>query len=282
MRINAFYSILTVDDEPVNQQVLQNHLSQADYDINQVYSANEALDFLEKNEKPDLILLDIMMPKMSGYEVCRKIRKKYEPSELPIVMLTAKNMEDDLVKGFKSGANDYITKPFSKDELLLRVRAHIDISEKVRAEKELYRKDIVEVEEINKELMLKYEDARLYDNVGAEYLEKLTRIMEIKKPYLDTEITVTKLSEMLAMTSVELSYLINKHYEMNFNSFINKHRVDEAKKRLQDPKYENDNIISIGFDVGFRSKSSFNLFFKRFTTTTPLKYRKTHPSIPYT
>ena len=120
------FTILIVDDEPINQQVLTHHLSSDDFRIINAMNGQEALRLLE-NDKPDLILLDIMMPKMSGYEVSKEIRKKYLPSELPIIMITAKDQVPDLVEGLASGANDYLAKPFSKDELLARLKTHLNL-----------------------------------------------------------------------------------------------------------------------------------------------------------
>jgi signal transduction histidine kinase/class 3 adenylate cyclase/CheY-like chemotaxis protein len=119
--------ILLVDDEPVNQQVLINHLSMGNYEVYSAMNGEEALEAIEREEAFDLVLLDIMMPRMSGYEVCQKIREKYLPSELPVIMITAKNQVSDLVQGFSFGANDYLTKPFSKDEFLARIRTHLNL-----------------------------------------------------------------------------------------------------------------------------------------------------------
>ncbi|MDM8558951.1 SpoIIE family protein phosphatase [Candidatus Parabeggiatoa sp. HSG14] len=119
--------ILAVDDEPVNLQVLVNHLSLHDYIVIKALSGIEALTLLEEGLKPDIILLDVMMPKMTGYEVMRKIRETYEINELPALLLTAKNQVSDLVTGLDSGANDYLTKPVSKDELLARIKTHLNI-----------------------------------------------------------------------------------------------------------------------------------------------------------
>jgi len=112
---------LVVDDEPVNRQTLHNLLGMRDYRIIEAADGETAMELVE-SEKPDIVLLDIMMPRMSGYEVCRKIRESYPLAELPVIMLTAKNRLDDLVAGFQNGANDYLSKPFSKEELLARVR----------------------------------------------------------------------------------------------------------------------------------------------------------------
>ncbi|HIE02470.1 MAG TPA: response regulator [Thiotrichaceae bacterium] len=122
------YTILAVDDEPVNLQVVANLLSIENYAVKTVMGGAETLALLEQGEKPDLILLDIMMPKMTGYEVCQKLREQYSATELPIMLLTAKNQVSDLVEGLNVGANDYITKPVSKNELLARIKTHINLS----------------------------------------------------------------------------------------------------------------------------------------------------------
>jgi two-component system sensor histidine kinase ChiS len=121
------YSILVVDDEPVNRQVLLNHLSLQNYSVIQAEDGLAALDAVA-NHRPDLILLDVMMPRMSGYKACQQLRKQYSQTELPIVMLTAKNQVANLVEGFKAGANDYLTKPFSRDELISRIQTHLRLA----------------------------------------------------------------------------------------------------------------------------------------------------------
>ncbi|MCI0698766.1 response regulator [candidate division KSB1 bacterium] len=120
------FHILIVDDEPVNQQVLANHLTLGKYRFSQAYNGEEALRVIDKT-KFDLILLDVMMPRMSGYEVCQRLRQKYLPAELPVIMVTAKDQVQDLIEGLSSGANDYLAKPFSKDELLARIKTHLNL-----------------------------------------------------------------------------------------------------------------------------------------------------------
>ncbi len=120
-------NILIVDDEPVNLQVLNNYLFLQNYHITQATSGLEALALIEEGLKPDAILLDVMMPKMTGYTVTKKIRERWKADEVPILLLTAKNQVADLVVGFESGANDYLTKPISKDELLARLKTHLQL-----------------------------------------------------------------------------------------------------------------------------------------------------------
>ncbi len=119
--------VLVVDDEPINQQVIKNHLKGSAYHLTQAMNGDEALALLAKGPAYDLVLLDVMMPRMSGYEVCQKIREKYLPSELPIIMVTAKNQVSDLVQGLDLGANDYLAKPFTKAEFLARLRTHLNL-----------------------------------------------------------------------------------------------------------------------------------------------------------
>ncbi len=121
------FSILLVDDEPINQLVLANHLSQTNYAFTHAADGEEALKLIDSGKRFDLVLLDVMMPRMSGYEVCQKIRRKHLASEMPVIMVTAKDQVQDLLEGLASGANDYLAKPFSKDELLARIKTHLNL-----------------------------------------------------------------------------------------------------------------------------------------------------------
>lgn len=121
------YSILIVDDEPINHNVLTNHLSRDNFRITRAFNGEECLSALRGDHTFDMVLLDIMMPRMSGYDVCRKIREQYLPSELPVIMITAKDQIADMVMGFSTGANDYLAKPFSRDELLARIKTHLKL-----------------------------------------------------------------------------------------------------------------------------------------------------------
>ena len=118
------FTILIVDDEPINLHALSNHLSLQHYHIVQANNGIEALQYISSRQF-DLVILDVMMPKMSGYDVCRKIREKYSINELPVLFLTAKNQVGDSVKAFASGGNDHLIKPIDKHELLVRVETHL-------------------------------------------------------------------------------------------------------------------------------------------------------------
>ncbi len=128
---NSSIKILVVDDEKINVQILTNHLSLHNYIVD---TASDGIEALEKirNKDYDLVLLDIMMPKMSGYEVCNTLRSENSLYDLPVIMLTAKNQPQDIVVGFDMGANDYLIKPFEKSELLARVKTLVSLKISVR------------------------------------------------------------------------------------------------------------------------------------------------------
>ncbi len=139
LRTEGKVNILIVDDEPINLQVLSNHLSRLNFGIQTAASGIEAMALIKSKVKIDLILCDVMMPKMSGYEVTKKVREMKSALELPIILLTAKNQPEDIVEGFHSGANDYVIKPFTKEELIARMNAQLKLSQtqhQIRAMKE--------------------------------------------------------------------------------------------------------------------------------------------------
>ncbi len=119
--------VLIVDDETVNIKVIENYLSLEGYRTSFATNGEDALPMIEK-ESFDIVLLDIMMPRMSGFEVCSRLRRKYSSYELPVLMLTARNISHDIAAAFDSGANDYLVKPIDRNELLARIRTHISLS----------------------------------------------------------------------------------------------------------------------------------------------------------
>ena len=118
---NSSYRILVADDEPHIRQILRFTLERAGYQVFTAADGEEAL--VRANEiKPSLVLLDVMMPKIDGYEVCRKMRQDFSLNQIPVIMLSARGDQRDRVAGLEGGANDYLVKPYSNEELLLRVK----------------------------------------------------------------------------------------------------------------------------------------------------------------
>ncbi len=118
--------ILVVDDIPLNRKLQKTYLESVGY---QVILANDGIEALQRidEERPDLILLDVMMPKMNGFQVCRRLKSIESTRFIPIIMVTALNEVDDKVKGIEAGADDFISKPFNKLELLARVKSLLRI-----------------------------------------------------------------------------------------------------------------------------------------------------------
>jgi len=113
--------VLVVDDEEPIRKIVTFQLEKAGYDVASCVDGTEALRMVDERE-PDLILLDVMMPNMDGYEVCKRLKSNYQTSHIPIIMVTAKAELENRLQGFEDGANDYITKPFAITELLVRVK----------------------------------------------------------------------------------------------------------------------------------------------------------------
>ena len=128
----AYSKVMIVIDEPVNSRVLINHLLNEGYIVIPVADGRDALGKVENGQMPDLIILDIMLPFMSGYDVCRKIRERHSSGDLPVLMLTAKSSPRDLLVGFEAGTNDFLTKPVDKAELLARVNGLLQLKKSVK------------------------------------------------------------------------------------------------------------------------------------------------------
>lgn len=114
--------ILIAEDEPAQMELLRYNMESADFRTVVATDGASALALVEE-ETPDLVVLDWMLPEMSGIEVCRRIRGRPESRSLPVIMLTARGEENDRVRGLETGADDYLVKPFSQAELIARIRA---------------------------------------------------------------------------------------------------------------------------------------------------------------
>jgi two-component system sensor histidine kinase/response regulator len=119
--------VLIVDDTPANLDVLWKTLEPRGYKVQIAPSGEIALKILEKTPYPDLILLDVMMPGIDGYETCRRMKMDQSICDIPVIFLTAKNQAEDIVQGFEVGGVDYVTKPFRQEEVFARVETHINI-----------------------------------------------------------------------------------------------------------------------------------------------------------
>lgn len=161
-------TILIVDDTPQNIDILGEYLS--DYKIKAATDGEKALKAIDSGIRPNLILLDIMMPGMDGYEVCKRLKQNENTKDIPVIFITAMTEVGDKVKGFECGAVDYITKPFQLEEVKSRIEAHIALS--------MYRR---ELENINQRLEIKVQE-RTRELVSAK--EKAEEANKLKSHFL--------------------------------------------------------------------------------------------------
>ncbi|HEY9668677.1 MAG TPA: ATP-binding protein, partial [Coleofasciculaceae cyanobacterium] len=247
------FQILIVDDEPVNLQVLVNHLSLQNYAITQASNGMEALKIIDTGLKPDLILLDVMMPKMTGYELCQKIRERFPANELPVVLLTAKNQVSDLVEGFGAGANDYLTKPVSKNELIARIKTHIRLA-KINAAygrfvpheflQFLERESIIDVrlgDQVQKEMTVLFADIRSFTNLSEKmspkenfdflnaYLSRVSPVIRNHRGFIDKYIgdAVMALFPQTTDDAVQAAIEMQKQVRL-----YNVHRQEKGKEPI--------------------------------------------------
>ncbi len=128
-KIKGEFKILVADDEEHIRRILQFQLEKYGFTVRTAENGEVALEMVHR-ERPDLLILDLMMPKVDGFEVCRKLRKNFQTAQIPIIMLTAKSDLSDKIKGLTDGANDYLIKPYSNEELILRVKNVLEWSQK--------------------------------------------------------------------------------------------------------------------------------------------------------
>lgn len=184
--------ILLVEDEPVNVHVLTHHLNAAGFFVINAYDGDEALKILTKDSF-DLVILDVMLPKLSGIEVTQKIRKNFTLGELPILMLTAKSQAEDIVAAFQAGANDYLIKPCGKEELLARTKTLVTLKQAIGEIASLNENLEMQVEQRTKELSKRTEQLKqintsrkqLMTNISHELGTPMTTVKGYIKAILD-------------------------------------------------------------------------------------------------
>jgi signal transduction histidine kinase/predicted ATPase/class 3 adenylate cyclase len=171
--------ILVVDDDPVNLRVLEGYLRAFGYGVVTARSGAEALTALGQGQPPAMVLLDVMMPQMDGYETCKHIRRNWNAAKLPVIMLTAKNRIGDLELGLDAGANDYIAKPFSRQELQARMKTHLGLAQINTAFSkfvplelfEFMGKNILDVrlgDSVEMDMTVMFSDIRMYTTLAEE------------------------------------------------------------------------------------------------------------------
>jgi len=222
------------------------------------YTVVEAGDGREGFEKaaaiiPDLIISDIMMPEMDGYELCREIKGHVNTSHIPVVLLTAKAAEANILHGLETGADDYITKPFNSKLLCARIRNLIDLRRQMQLN-------------INREMIL--QPSRLgISKIDREFLEDLQKA--IRRNISEPELNVENLSKQLYMSRTTLYRKIQALSGESPTDFIRSYRLKRAAQLL---KANFGSVTEVAFEVGFTSRAYFTKCFKEKFHQLPSEY----------
>lgn len=203
--------ILIVDDNPKNLQILGKTLKENDYRVEFAIDGMSALEWI-KNQNFDLILLDVVMPEMNGFEVCTKIRSDPKFNDVPVIFLTAETEKESILKGFELGAQDYVTKPFDTRELMVRVKTHLELKtskERLKLMNEYLEQKVQErtsqLKNSNEKLEKANVELKRLDMAKAEFLQLISH--EIRTPLNGIISPVQLLKDQIE--SGDLSELVN-------------------------------------------------------------------------
>lgn len=245
------YTILVVEDNVDVREYIISHLADT-YKILEASNGSEAID-KAINNLPDLIISDLMMPKMDGMEMTQILKTDLRTSHIPIVLLTAKSMLSDIKEGYENGADDYITKPFNASVLTVRVNNIIQSREKL---KELYGKRF-SLETLGVETT----------SVDERFMQKLYQVLE--KNVSNPELKLDGFSKEIGMSKANLYRKIKALTDLSPNEFIRNFRLEMAAKILKESQLP---ISDVYVAVGFNSHAYFSNCFKSFYGVTPSEY----------
>jgi signal transduction histidine kinase/DNA-binding response OmpR family regulator/ligand-binding sensor domain-containing protein len=249
------YKLLIVDDNQDIRLFIKNELG-GRYHIQEAENGEVALDLAEKNS-PDLIITDVMMPVIDGFELCKRLKNSLDTSHIPVIMLTAKSARDSEIQGLIEGADDYISKPFNINVLRLKIENVLRTRKHYRA---LFRNELdIDPGEITT------------TDCDKEYLEKAIKLIEDNLQ--EKEVTVQFLCEELSTSQSQLYRKLKAITGTSANEFIRTVKLKKGAKFLADPALS---ISEIGYMFGFKAPAHFTRAFKACFGTTPKEYRKKH------
>lgn len=245
-------TVLIVEDNDDLRDYLEGILRNK-YQVVKAINGKDALIKLE-TEAIDLVLTDIMMPEMDGYELTQTIRSNQKHENVPIILLTAKSQVPDKVVGFDKGANDYIVKPFNAEEVLARIKAQLKLK--------LLRDKLIKVN-----LNLKGKRKILTD----ESKIKIEMVKEFLNDNYQEDIFRDELASVADMSPDHLGKLFKQSTGEKISDYINKRRIEDASKQLTNSRTK---IVDIAYNVGFGSLRSFNQVFRDIMGDSPSNFRK--------
>jgi len=245
--------ILIVEDNHDVRSFIKENLDEK-YRIEEATNGEEGISkAIEKI--PDLIITDVMMPKVNGFELCNKLKNDHRTSHIPIVILTAKADEEDKIDGLQIGADEFLAKPFSSRELEIRVGNLVHIRQLLR---EKYKEISV----------IKSEDIKA-NPIDKDFLDKVFGL--IKNHIEDQQFSVQKLADNMAMSVSQLNRKLNALINQSAGKLIRSTKLDYAAKLLEKNA---GNITEIGYRIGFSDLPSFTNSFKEKFGISPSEYLK--------
>jgi len=247
--------LLLVEDNDDLRSYVRSYLDE-DYIVHE--AVNGALGLQSAIEKiPDLVISDVMMPKMDGYQLCRALKSDERTSHIPMILLTAKAAKEDKIEGLELGADDFLTKPFDPAELQVRIRNLIDqrqsLRQKYLKELNLYPKSIAE------------ESVSMDEN----FLHKAKAV--IKENIADPEFSVENFGDKMAMSRMQLHRKITALTGQTAGEFIRSLRLQKAAQLILK---KSATIAEIAYDTGFSTPSYFTESFKKYFGISPTDYQK--------
>lgn len=244
-------TVLLVEDNPDINNILKSKLLRL-YKVKTAYNGQEAVELL-KTHIIDIIISDIMMPYMDGYELSRYIKTSREYSHIPVILITSQPSKENELQGLSAGADAYIEKPFTFDELNLRITNLLKAKSNIR---EHYHD--MKIFELNEEL----------NNKDEEFIKSLTQfvIEHIEEP----ELSVDQLTTHMNISRTQLYNKLKKLLNLSATEFINKIKIDVAKVKIIKT---NLTIAEISWQLGFNNPSYFSKIFKRFCGVTPNEFK---------
>jgi DNA-binding response OmpR family regulator len=245
------YTLLVAEDNPDVRHYIISHLAQK-YNI---LEASNGVEALEKSVHylPDLVVTDLMMPKMDGIELCSRLKNDLRTSHIPVIMITARTTILDIREGYETGADDYITKPFNASILIFRVQNLLRTREKL---KEIYGKRF-SLESLGVEV----------NSVDEKFLQKLYDVME--KNVANPELNLDNFCRDIGMSRANLYRKIKSITGFSPNEFIRNFRLEMAAKILKEAKLS---VSEVYVAVGFNSHAYFSNCFKALYGISPTEY----------
>ncbi|TRX50029.1 response regulator [Fulvivirga sp. M361] len=235
-------TVLLVDDNVELRRFVKNELKEH-YQVEMAKNGQEGLE-MALHHLPDVIITDVMMPEMDGFEFCEKIKADIKTSHIPLIMLTAKSTPEDHISGVDKGADAYITKPF--DMVLLKAQ----IKQLLKSRQVLFEKYLNSISDLNST-----PDTTMVDR---DFMQKI--LLFIQNHISDSQLSVESIAEEVALSRSQLYRKVKALTGLNVNEFIRRIRLEQAKKLLiQDGDY---NINEISYKVGFSSPSYFSKCYK--------------------